>query len=232
MTSTAVTTKTGEIDKAAIAKLRSCVGELERGVEKLGKSLVECRGRREKLIAERGSLVLLARSGKDKAAQDRLYAIDEQLTPLKQNIADDESALAELTDQLESAQNNLFAAEWEARRSQLRERLIARLNSGVSEALEKATETLLTQMEAAIEEDRRIESLVVAFEPRLHGPASELRKLRRVRAELLGWRLRDVLPIDTRGQNVQAMQGREIATSDQRFYGGVLESLDRLELVL
>ena len=79
---TAVMTEAPKTGEATLENLRARAGELEAKVENLRTSLADSRRRLESLTAERGSLVLPARSGKDASAQKRLYAIDEQLAVL------------------------------------------------------------------------------------------------------------------------------------------------------
>ena len=102
---TAVMTEAPKTGEATLENLRARAGELEAKVENLRTSLADSRRRLESLTAERGSLVLPARSGKDASAQKRLYAIDEQLAVLKRDVADDGEALSELSAQFDSAQN-------------------------------------------------------------------------------------------------------------------------------
>ena len=117
---TAVMTEAPKTGEATLENLRARAGELEAKVENLRTSLADSRRRLESLTAERGGLVLPARSGKDASAQKRLYAIDEQLAVLKRDVADDGEALSELSAQFDSAQNDLERAEWECDRAAVR----------------------------------------------------------------------------------------------------------------
>jgi len=81
---------------------------------------------------------LFRRAQKNAAAQKRLAAIDEQLTILDREIADDETALAELRAQLTVAQNSIELAEWEGRRAVVRKMLVNRLSGAAAARLEKA----------------------------------------------------------------------------------------------
>ncbi|MGA2850995.1 MAG: hypothetical protein ABSE46_18495 [Terracidiphilus sp.] len=231
MTLTTATTKPSKTDAATIAKLRARIGELECEAQKLEDFLTASRLRKEQLIAERAPLVRLARSQKDAEAQNRLYEIDEQLASLKRDMGDDESALAEATSQLASTRSDLSVAEWETRRKEVRECVAKHLSGEVPEAVEKAATELATLLQAAADEDQEIYARIVAFEPGLHGVAGDLRKLQKIRAEVIGFRLRNVLAIDTRGKTIVGMQDKDVPLYDRRRYADALEALDRLEPV-
>jgi len=228
---TAVMTKPGQATGDAQEKLRTRVGGLALSVEELTESLATSHLRREKLTAERGPLVLPARAHKDKAAQSRLHAIDEQLGPLKLGIADDEDALAELKIQLSVAEQELESAVWEGERAEIRQVLTAHLERGVSGKVEKAVDALISELKAAIDEDDRIAQSIVNFEPKLRRASSELRRANRARAQIIGWYLKDLLPIDTRGLHGTSMNDKTIAGSDVGFYERALDALNELQLV-
>ncbi len=93
--------------------LRARVPDLKEQVEKLESSLASSRARLLNLLTERSTLVLPARSGKDRSAQKRLDSVDEQTPVLKRDIADDETALADLRREFVSAENAVELHEWE-----------------------------------------------------------------------------------------------------------------------
>lgn len=230
MTTTIVEGK--ENREAALDGLRAQATGLEQKVNELAESLATSRLRCENLIAERGSLVVAARSQKNNTAQKRLNAIDEQLIPLKRNIQDDGAALAELSAHLVLAQNDVERAEWELRRAAVRKLIEERLAGKTAGAIEKAVNVLENALRAAKDEDELILSAMVRFEPRLGRETRPLRMATFERARLAAYKLKDQLPVDSRefGYN-QVLKGKEFGESDRRQYGELLQALDRLELV-
>jgi chromosome segregation ATPase len=225
---------TAQLDKKESAKftdLRNRISELERDIERIEGSLGESRRRRENLVAERGPLVLPARSQKNAAAQNRLHAIDEQLPPTLRNIADDEAALAELTSQLMAANNGLVLAEWESERAKVRKLLAARLESKIGENLEKAARDLAAAVEAAAKEDERVLAELFAFEPRLRRENNYSRVPANLRGRVLGFMLRDCLPIDRRELIAGSWSEIVLQERDEAYFGTLLEDLNRMELI-
>ncbi len=223
--------KSGEIKETSLGELRARADGLESEVQKLEASLVASRLRQENLIAERGSLIVPARSQKNPDAQKRLRAIGEQSGPLAQDIADDEAALSELKGQLCSAEENLEREEWELQRTEVRRMLEARLKGKNLAAIEKAIRDLAVALQAAADEDEAVRVATLSFAPSLHREVSSLIKAGRERSRFAAWMLRDVLPVDTRelGNN-QAWTGRGFGDTDRLFYGRMLASLDGLSL--
>jgi len=220
-----------EKESAKFIDLRNRISDLERDIERIDGSLAESRRRRENLVAERGPLVLPARSQKNAAAQNRLHAIDEDLPQILRDIADDEAALAELTAQLTAAKNGLALAEWESERARVRKVLAARSVSKIGENLEKAARDLAAAVETATEEDKRVLAELFAFEPRLRRETNYSAAPMILRGRVLGFILRDCLPIDRRelmggnwGEII--LQGR-----DEAYFGALLKDLDHMELI-
>jgi chromosome segregation ATPase len=234
---TAVTTEVLKSEESTVEDLRTFADRAEKAVDKLSASLADSRLRRENLTAERGSLVLLARSQKDSGAQERLYAIDEQLSVLNRDIRDDEAALSELNKQLSSAQQSLERAEWEQRRSVVRKMVQGRLTGKTTAAIEKAVSALVAALQAAIDDDEAIKVAMLEFEPRLRRETKPLQTAGSQRSRLAAWKLRSVLPVDRRefgfngGYGGRAFTKMQFADFDQRHFGELLEALDRLELV-
>jgi chromosome segregation ATPase len=150
-----------------LEELRLAVSRLGQEIEKMERSLAESHRLRENLVAERGPLVVPARAGKNAAAQNRLRAIDKQLTPLRRDIADDEAALSELKEQAQSARNALYAAEWEERRAEVRELLVRRQKSETAGKIQEAARTLAALLERSREQDDRLKAEILKFSPRL-----------------------------------------------------------------
>lgn len=216
----------------ALEDLRTFADCADKEIRKLNASLVDSRRRQEDLTAERGSLVLPARSQKDGGAQKRLYAIDEQLSVLSRDIRDDEAALSELNSQLSSARQGLERAEWEQRRSGVRKLVEARLAGKKIAAIEKAVSELGVALQSAIDEDDAIKAAILEFEPGLRRETKPLQTAGFERSRLAAWKLRNVLPVDSREFGFsRAFADKQFADSDRRHYGELLDALDRLELV-
>ncbi len=205
--------------------------DIVREIERLKSSIASARANLKEQKAIRGELVVLARVQKDKGAQNSLYAIDKDSTRDNQDIADDEAALREMEVQLDAVRNAIFAAEWEARRAELRAVLVAPLEGKNSAKPGKAAQTLASELKAASEEDEQIALLLTNFEPNLRGSADELKKRASVRADIIGANLSNLLPIQLSSQFVRTMKGRDVDEVDRQSYALALEALDRLELV-
>jgi chromosome segregation ATPase len=228
---TAVMTEAPKTGEATLENLRARAGELEAKVENLRTSLADSRRRLESLTAERGSLVLPARSGKDASAQKRLYAIDEQLAVLRRDVADDGEALSELSIHLGSAQNELERAEWERDRDAVRKLLTARIEGKTAAKLEKVANEFAEALKAAAKEDESIAAALVTFEATLHGEAGDVRRRTRHRAQILSVKFVNLLCIDTTQARPSQLHGRDIREEDPVPFRAALEALDRLELV-
>jgi hypothetical protein len=189
------------------------------------------RQRIESLKAERRTLVPTARLQGDAGAQKRIVAIDSDLPALERGVADQETAFAVIVGQLAGVDGEIARAEWEEQRAELRELLENRLTGKVAADLEKKAAAFASALKAAAEEDERIAAALISFEPGLRGARDNLQTLKRIRAQILGFGLRKVLPIDTWGLTESRMDGRSAAASELRAYEAALESLNRLELV-
>jgi chromosome segregation ATPase len=174
---------------------------------------------------------LFRRAQKNAAAQKRLAAIDEQLTILDREIADDETALAELRAQLTVAQNSIELAEWEGRRAVVRKMLVNRLSGAAAARLEKAAIALEKVFGELTEEDKQIGEALTAFEPKFRSMERSIRVLSQYRGRLVGYYLRQVIPSEGIGHFMSLYEGRDFAGVDQGEYGRALEDLDNLELV-
>jgi chromosome segregation ATPase len=216
---------------ATLENLRAQVSEAQRNIEKLNASLASSRQRQGNLRVERESLILPARSQKDDRAQKRIHAIDAELVSIGQDIPDDEAALTKMQAPLDSAQNNLSAAEWELNRAAARQMLVAHLEGKFAANMEKAVRNLEEAFALAAEEDKRIAAALINFDPNLFQEADQLKFIARIRPILAGSKLRDILPIDTREFYPGNLTGRNFKSEDQRWYGQALEALDRLELI-
>ncbi len=230
---TAVAIAAPETNGTSLGDLRARAGELKGQVEKLELSLGSSRGRLQELLAERSTLILPARSGNDPSAQKRLNAIDEQSAVLKRDVADDETALAELRAQFTSAESDAELAEWEIRRAEVRKFITARLTGKTAAAIEKAIDSLATALKAARDEDESIARAVASFAPGLHRRGRMTQQSGdRVRGLLGALRLRDFVPIermDLRTFSDAAHEG--FVGWDRKYYGDILEELDNLVLV-
>ena len=113
-------TKAEKTERNTLADLSIREADIVREIERLKSSIASARANLKEQKAIRGELVVLARVQKDKGAQNSLYAIDKDSTRDNQDIADDEAALREMEVQLDAVRNAIFAAEWEARRAELR----------------------------------------------------------------------------------------------------------------
>ena len=223
-------------DFATLNDLRAFAEVEENRVETLKASLAEARMKRESLTAERDGLVMKARVEKDLGAQTRLNEIDGQLLTLNRDIGDDENVLKQLAEQLSSAQENLYRAEWEQGRSVVRKMIETRLTGKSVKAIEKAVEALNEALRAASNEDDAINAAMLEFEPGLAREMKPLQLAGSERSRLAAWKLRDVLPVDTREfprgyRGEWPLDGKTFAGSDQWQYEQLLKSLDRLELV-
>ncbi len=221
--------KPGEINLEA---LRACVEDLQSKVEKVSSSLADSRLRLQDLTAERSTLILPARSGKNTSAQKRLYAIDEQLSALNRDISDDQAALSELEAQLDAAQIDLERTEWESQRSSVRALLEERLNGKTGAAIQKAVDALVAALQSAAEKDEQAKAALLAFEPSLGRDLRPLSMAVFGRSRLAAWKLQRVLPVDSREfGHSRALDGKEFAEEDRNQYCRVIEALDGLKLV-
>lgn len=224
------TAKSGEIEETELDELRTRVVALGSEIQKLEGSLATSRLRRENLIAERGPLILPARSQKNADAQKRLRTIDEGLAHLTRDVADDQAAISELKEQLRSAEERVVREEWEIRRAAVR-KLLADRGRGATEAkLEKLASELAAALRAAAEEDECICAKVIAFERSLYGGISELRRRARERNNIIAAKFFGLLPIDTREVRPIVYSGK-ILGSEVGPVIQTLAALDDLELV-
>ncbi len=209
--------------------LEARIAELTEDLAKTDKSLSASRLSQATLASERQGLVLLARVKKDPKAQARLLAIDEDLVRIVRDIADYTSAVSELEEELEAAKNALTLAQWESRRAELRQSLLARLDGKGGARLDKAAAAFGAALRAAVEEEDAMVAELGAFAPKRYW--GELRKIRVGRAQLLAVRLRDVLPIDNREVPLRVADEWTAQSQEERYLRDALEALDRLELV-
>jgi chromosome segregation ATPase len=229
---TAETTEARKSEEPALEDLNALADRAEKAVNKLSASLADSRRRRETLTAERGSLVLPARSQKDSSAQKRLYAIDEQLSVLDRDVRDDEAALSELNKQLSSARENLERAEWEAGRAGVRKMIEARLTGKTVTTVEKAVDALAAALQSATDEDQAIRVAMLKFEPSLSRETRPLQMAGFQRSRIAAWKLQNLIPVDTREfGHSRALADKKFADFDRQHYGELLQALDRLELV-
>ena len=200
-------------------------------VERLAASLVAFRDRQENLTAERGPLVLPARGQKNSAAQERLQTIDAQLRELKDDIATEESALAEAREKLGAARNEVIRAQWEERRNEIRDILKRRLANSIGKRIQKAAQDLAAALDAAKDEDRQVCEAVASFDPGLSARAKAgLNGLFRSRSQGVAAELMNQLEIDRRAFYGASPRKGEIAEDDREYFSGILKALDRLEL--
>jgi hypothetical protein len=71
------------------------------------------------LESERKKLIVPARAGKNKAAQERLAMIDQEIATMRRGIADDEAAIAEIAKELEPLRAQLASEEDKRKREEL-----------------------------------------------------------------------------------------------------------------
>lgn len=226
-------------DSASLEVLRTLASQQEAQVRKFEKSLADAERRTENIVAERGSLLMAARSENNAKAQKRLSAIDAELAILRPNIADDRAVLADLKVQLAVAQESVARAEWEIRRASVRAMIATRLSGNTAAAIRKAVDVLNVAMKRAQAEDEAIRTAMLEFDPRLGRglAASSLKMAALNRSRLASWRLQNVLLIDDRhfgsssGVRGGSLQNVEFEEVDRRFYGELMERLGCLELV-
>lgn len=222
-------TEVAEIENAASDALAARVAELSETIEKVKKSLAKSSERLENLTAERGPLVLPARSQNSAVAQKRLREIDQDLIVVNRDIADDKTALVELEAQRTKAQNDIALSEWESRRAEVRKLLVRRLNAKVGAKLQKAVDNLRAELAAAEQEDETIFRTLIAFHRTLE--CQEIRRLKKLRSCAFSARLQGLLAIDTRELRGSSAQNLDMGDEDQRAFETALESLDYLRLV-
>jgi hypothetical protein len=232
----AVTTEEQNTNKSAsLEALRNFASQKEGQVRKFEKSLVDAERRAENFAAERGSLLIPARSENDAKAQKRLSAIDAELAVLRPNIADDRAVLADLKAQLAAAQESVMRAEWELRRASVRAMIARRLSGKTAVAIRQAVDALNVAMRTAQEEDEAIRVATLEFEPSLGRDLRTLKMAGHERSRLASWKLRNVLLVDSRefgfGIREGVLEKAEFEAYDRRFYGELLERLGCLELV-
>ncbi len=221
---TAAKTKSTEPGRDALDDLRAEAAELAGGIGTLAQSIADSRQQREALKTERGTLVLPARSGKDKGAQSRLHAIDEQLAVLNRDIEDDDEARVELKAQLTLVEREISLGEWEKERARVRALLVELLNSKKSANLQKMARDLVAALKEIEEDQGRVSTELASFDSRLR-----VRVNRESCRRILAWDLADALPGDALTFAERASRGRVLSMEGD--FSTALEALDRLELV-
>jgi len=229
---TAVMTEARKIEEPTLEDLRTFATRAEKAVERLSASLLDSQRRVENLTVERRDLVVPARSGRDARAQKRLNEIDEQLSILRRDNLDDETALTNLRAQLTQAQNNLERAEWELERASVRRMIKGRLEGKSIAAIQDAVDTLAKAMQTAKDEDEAINVAMLKFEPALCRDSRPLRMASTMRSLVAAYKLQKVLPVDTREfGSSRTFEEKSFAFFDHHYYDELIEALDRLELV-
>ena len=219
MTRTAATAIPRETNSARQDDLRAGVDELERAIERLKDSAARTQIRSENLMAERGPLVVPARSGKSPEAQKRMREIDQELESLRPGIADDETAILELEAQLVCAQDALSMEKWEAERARLRALLVERLKSDKVVNLQKRAADLIAAVKEIKEEDAQLGAEIAAFDGMEDGLVGGV----------IAWDLFSLLPRDCFAYLSRSYHGKSLLFYDERSCGAAIESLDRVD---
>ena len=225
MTRTAATAIPRETNSARQDDLRAGVDELERAIERLKDSAARTQIRSENLMAERGPLVVPARSGKSPEAQKRVREIDQELESLRPGIADDETAILELEAQLVCAQDALSMEKWEAERARLRALLVERLKSDKVVNLQKRAADLIAAVKEIKEEDAQLGAEIAAFDRRARFTGMEDGLV----GGVIAWDLFSLLPRDCFAYLSRSYHGKSLLFYDERSCGAAIESLDRLD---
>lgn len=228
-----VITEAEKIEEPTLENLRAIADLAEKRLQKFTASLVDSRARREKLVMERGSLVVPARVEKNTAAQKRLLAIDEQLVALNRDIKDDETVLSDLTEKLAFAHQNLERAEWEAKREEVRARLVSRIASGVDLQIEKAARQLASLLLSTAAQDEELSMALLRFDRHLRTEGGAIAKSGDMRARFVGLHLSKAAQniIDTRSVMPQFLDGRTAEEINRIVYQNAVKALDDLELI-
>jgi len=205
----------------SLEKLRSNVSEVEQQIEKMEALLTSSKNRRDGLVAERGPLVLPARTG-NAAARKRLREIDEQLGPLERDIADDKTAKVELEEQHVFAEKAVRVAEWEERRASVRELLVSRMESGSAEKIHNAARNLAAALDAAREDDTRLAGELRGFGLNL----DDLRTEFRFRRDVVARELRENLELPRSYFYGGSAPSGSLAGYDSQLIGHILGCLD------
>lgn len=212
--------------------LRARILQAEQDILSLNHSLDVSRQRRAQLSAEREPFVLPAKLRKDAIAQERLRVIDVELAPLSQDIADEETALQEASDQLAAAQFKLAEAEFEAERSEIRGMLQAGLERAAVAKMDQCAVALVKAFKEAKEEDERIAAHLRSFNSLHLGYAcGDIERAYLLRSRHLASLLWEILPIDRHevGPGLRR-EPRKAAEVDLRTFEDALSRLNDLEL--
>jgi hypothetical protein len=220
-----------EKHEATPDELNMRIHQLQQNIDELTLSIETSQQKQSELATEREVLLLPARVNKDVDAQKRLHTIDSELMRVRKDISDDGAAIADLSKQIASAKNALDLAEWEGKRSEIRKAIVAHLENKSAAKLDKAVESLAKALKAAELEDDQLCSVLASFDPSLQSQVRDLRKLRDIREMVLGFKLREVLPIETNRFYSKGLEGMDAEWWDHNRYGNVLEVLNRMELV-
>lgn len=132
-------------------ELEQQIASYEGQIAGLERSAISAAIEVEGLEVERKKLIVPARAGNNKAAQDRLALIDQEIATARRGIADDEAAIAEIAKELQPLRAQLAEAAKDAKREELREVAImayrrAQKNSSLAQQLIAGVEESIKDM--------------------------------------------------------------------------------------
>lgn len=146
----------------------------------------------EGLEAERRKLIVPARAGNNKAAQDRIALLDENLAKARRDMQDDDAAMTTLNEEIEGLRAQITEAEEAERRKQIGKRAKA--------SAERARETV-----------KRVHELIAATKQSLDDAAALGRDLDlSLQVSALGSFL-----VDLQGSNVDLRRVSPLAQMEQ-----------------
>ena len=214
------------------SSLRAIATSVEKEIHVISLSLAGAREQEETLSAERKSLVLPARSKKDREAQNRIAAIDELLAPLSRDIADDEAALSSLGNQLTALKNDIARAEWDEKRAAIVDTLATKAKQNPYRGFVAAVDELKRQIDLLSEDSKELAQIVRAFDRRLHHEAVDLAGIYRELEDIVASHLAEKMPrnvmLDSRVRRYTLDTDWELRR--KKTIASVIDSVESLEM--
>jgi len=217
-------------NKTKLEKIEARICELTESLAKLDQTLSASLARQAALASERQALVLAARVRKESAAQKRLDAIDQEISRLTRDIADDRSAVSDLTRELEEARRASVRSEWERRKAELCAALQSRLEAKSSQKIDAAVAALVEALDEQTAADQLLSGELIKFDRGLRSVAKEIGRLSSHRGTILAAKLYGRMPVSLFGPEY-SLRNRSVREEVGRRYQDALESLDSLELL-
>lgn len=220
----------GAAPSSAPTDLAVQIDELTARIDSLVASKSTTESRKSALNAERRSLLVPARVDRDAAAQKRLREVDENLSALERELADDQAALDDLSGRLDGAKKAQITAVWEARRTEVRNLLSARRDSELAATILRLAKELNNAIETASEQDKECERGFARLGARA-GAYPRLSSAHRRLAQFAAREIMDVMEIPAFVAQPQYLRDRDAVAEDRAVYERAIKELDDLELI-